>query len=480
VSHPSNQRRRLASQEWKRKFARRRLQGSSPDAAWAAATSANISESPLIDGNAASSLLSIDATDYAVQQRTNSSTTKSQPRFVDTISFLYQGASATQFGVNVSAFDEARVSVITGKIVSNCSSDSGCPVSNVMVRAPRRPELGYTFTRSDGGYDFVANGGVKITLQFTHTDFIGVTRTVDVLWHKWQKTSPAYMLHFDHESSNVTLGAAVGGQMVTSSLTSDGRGNRSASIFFPDYVNVTVQRGGINTTLNGSLTVRSTEYTVGEDGPSKMPSVLPPNSAYTYALELTVDESYDNASTSSDGRRRLQTANGVTPEVSFDRPLAVFVDDFVGLPAGSRVPSGFYNASRELWVPTTDGVVVHFLYVNQAGLAELDLNDDGLPEVEATYAFANITSEERRRLAQTREACKSYWRMPVSHFTPYDFNFQNSNSGPPDGADGPGDGPGNNPPDNDEGDNCGGSGSYIEYETQVNHCHSHYRVFDVD
>ena len=193
-----------------------------------------------------------------------------------------------------------------------------------------------------------------------------------------------------------------------------------------------------------------------------MPSVLPPNSRYTYALELTVDEAYDIASTGSDGRRRLLAADGVTPEVLFDKPLYVFVDDFIGLPAGSIVPSGFYNASRELWVPSSDGLVVHFLYVNQAGLAELDLTGDGLPDSGATYAIANITVEERRRLAQTREACKSYWRMPVFHFSPHDFNFAGA---PPDGAEGPGD----NSNSNDDGDGCGGSGSYIEYESQVKH-----------
>ena len=38
------------------------------------------------------------------------------------------------------------------------------------------------------------------------------------------------------------------------------------------------------------LNVRATEYTVGGTGPKAMPALLPPLSAYTYAVEFSVDE----------------------------------------------------------------------------------------------------------------------------------------------------------------------------------------------
>jgi len=53
-----------------------------------------------------------------------------------------------------------------------------------------------------------------------------------------------------------------------------------------------------------SGTFRATEYTVGEEGPSAMPGDLPPNVAYTWAVELSLDEAQEAGATS----------------VEFDRP----------------------------------------------------------------------------------------------------------------------------------------------------------------
>ena len=53
------------------------------------------------------------------------------------------------------------------------------------------------------------------------------------------------------------------------------------------------------------LAVRATEYSVGTSGPAAMPGELPPSSAYTYAVELSVDQALAAAAT----------------RVNFDRPV---------------------------------------------------------------------------------------------------------------------------------------------------------------
>lgn len=44
--------------------------------------------------------------------------------------------------------------------------------------------------------------------------------------------------------------------------------------------------------------------------------------------------------------------------VEFDRPVYVYVDNFLGFPVGTAVPSGSYDHSDLTWAPMPDGVVV--------------------------------------------------------------------------------------------------------------------------
>lgn len=92
--------------------------------------------------------------------------------------------------------------------------------------------------------------------------------------------------------------------------------------------------GGVTQTL-AALNVRATEYTVGSSGPSAMSAPLPPNSAYTYAVEFSVDEA-DSAG-----------AKGVT----FSQPIINYVENFLGFPAGNTANS------RILTIPLSDAAL---------------------------------------------------------------------------------------------------------------------------
>ena len=105
-----------------------------------------------------------------------------------------------------------------------------------------------------------------------------------------------------------------------------------------------------------SITTRATEF----ETPESMPAKLPPNSAFTYAAELSVD--------------------GVK-NVRFEKPVIVYVDNFLGFRVGEKVPVGYYDRDRAVWVPSDNGVVVKLLDTNGDGIVDaLDATGDGLPD----------------------------------------------------------------------------------------------------
>ena len=78
--------------------------------------------------------------------------------------------------------------------------------------------------------------------------------------------------------------------------------------------------------LAPQITVRATEFTT----PESMPAKLPPTSAFTYCAELSVDGAKN---------------------VRFEKPVVVWVDNFLGFQVGEVVPVGFYDRDRAVWAP---------------------------------------------------------------------------------------------------------------------------------
>ena len=73
-----------------------------------------------------------------------------------------------------------------------------------------------------------------------------------------------------------------------------------------------------------------------------MPGELPPTSAYTYAVEYSVDEANKDQAV----------------DVQFDKPIVTYVDNLVGFKAGTKVPMGYYDREQAQWIPAKDGVVI--------------------------------------------------------------------------------------------------------------------------
>jgi hypothetical protein len=128
-----------------------------------------------------------------------------------------------------------------------------------------------------------------------------------------------------------------------------------------------------------TLNVRASEYTVGNNGPNAMPGALPSTSGYTYAIELSVDEAL---------------AVGAS-RVDFDRPLPLYVDNFLGFPVGEVVPVGWYDRDQAAWIPSDNGRIIEIASIS-GGRANLMVSTDGLIASAAQLAELGITDAERR------------------------------------------------------------------------------------
>ena len=87
-------------------------------------------------------------------------------------SFLYAGANPIQTGVVPGTIKLEFAALINGKV----TTPDGAPLPAVKVTVLSHPEFGRTFTRADGRYDLVVNGGTLLTLRYERAGFLAVQR----------------------------------------------------------------------------------------------------------------------------------------------------------------------------------------------------------------------------------------------------------------------------------------------------------------
>jgi hypothetical protein len=173
-----------------------------------------------------------------------------------------------------------------------------------------------------------------------------------------------------------------------------------------------------------------------------MPADLPPQSAYTYAVSLSVDEARDAGATS----------------VEFNQPVVSYVENFLGFPVGTGVPAGYYDAAKGQWVAVPNGRVIKVLGTSQ-GLADLDADGDGSPDSAEALQALGIGPAERSQLAGLYPAGQALWRVLLTHFSDWDYNSPPSCDGctPPNSG----------PPNRDPPKNCKATGSIILCQAQT-------------
>jgi RHS repeat-associated protein len=352
-------------------------------------------------------------------------------------SFLYDNPDAIQKGVDAGTIVPNTAAVIRGHVFD----DQGNGLPGATITVPNHPEFGSTVSRGDGQYDLAVNGGQVLRVRITLAGYLPAERTVQTPWQDYVKADDVILVQLDPNGAGITLSnLTTTFQVARGSTQIDRDGARTATVLFPPGTTATMTLPDGGTTSPSTLTVRATEYTVGDQGPARMPATLPPTSAYTYAFELSADEA---------------TAAGATG-ITFSSPQGAlpsfYVEDFLSFRKPGTtvaVPVGSYSAALGAWVPSTNGVVLQILSEpTGGGNVTVDATGSGTP---TPMPFQGITQAELQQLPGLGyQVNQTLWRVPIPHFSTWDANWPDSPppdaispnpSGPPQDGDGTGPGP---------------------------------------
>ncbi|RKZ90335.1 MAG: hypothetical protein DRR19_10400 [Candidatus Parabeggiatoa sp. nov. 1] len=316
--------------------------------------------------------------------------------------FLYSGENPIQTGVATDTIDLERAATLRGQVTTS----DGEPLPNVIITVKDHPEYGQTKTTCDGFFNMAVNGGATLTVNYQLDGYLPVQRQVKPSWQEYAVIDEVAMTALDPQVSVIDLTANQPIQVAQGRSVTDEDGTRQAVVLFPQGVTAVMTLPDGSTQPLTQLDVRATEYTVGDNGPEAMPAPLPPQSGYTYAVELSVDQAI---------------AVGAT-RVDFSQPVPLYVDNFLNFPVGGIVPVGWYDRSRSAWVPSDNGRVIKIISIDN-GLALLDVDGSGQAASTEALAELGITEAERQQLASLYAPGKSLWRSPIPHFTPWDCNW---------------------------------------------------------
>jgi hypothetical protein len=304
-------------------------------------------------------------------------------------------------------YDPKRFSVITGLI----KDQTGVPIEEVNVTILHHPEYGTAYTDGGGRYSIPAEGGSVLIVVCQKEGLITAHRKVDVPWNDIAIAETMVMIPQDTKATTVTFDGDPN-TVVTHQSTeiSDEWGNRSCTtVFTGDNTAYLVDENGNTLQELTTITTRATEFTT----PESMPAKLPPNSMYTYCVDLTVD-----------GAER----------VKFQKPVVTWVDNFLDFDVGMAVPVGAYDRDQGVWVPENNGVVVKLLDTDNDTIVDaLDATGDDLPD-DLNNNGSYTDEVQGLNDAQIYHSGATYWRFTSDHFTPKDPNLP---AGTPQDATGP-------------------------------------------
>ncbi|HET7544426.1 MAG TPA: RHS repeat-associated core domain-containing protein [Polyangiaceae bacterium] len=274
------------------------------------------------------------------------------------------------------------------------------------------------------------------------TGYLSADRMVETRWQTYAQAPDVRLLSFGAETAIPTdsAGVALATTVVSGSQETDAQGTRTARLVLPAGTQVMVDGESSPRT---EVTIQVKEMTnTTVSGRDAMIASLPPTSAFTYAVNVS-----------------LKGAENKSIELS--QLVPVYIDNFLGMPTGEAVPVGYYDTARQQWVASENGRVIKIVSVNASGEAELDTDATVGPNSPADLAALGITHSERVKLAGAPYGIgTSLWRFQTNHFSTWDANW---GWGPP--------GPlPNNPTPTPPPPPCGGStavGSLIDCEGQA-------------
>ncbi|MBN2282420.1 MAG: hypothetical protein JXO48_00860 [Deltaproteobacteria bacterium] len=303
--------------------------------------------------------------------------------------------------VTVPRYDARRFAVITGFV----RSPDELPIRDVAITIHDHPEYGTARTNEEGRFSLPVEGGGTLNVEYRGEGLIPTQRSCTVPWNDIAVVETVTMIAEDVLSTTVTFDNDPATVTVHESMpTADEFGKRSCSLVFTgDNRAILVGEDGKDAHELPAITVRATEFSTE----GSMPAKLPPTSAYTYCVELSVD-----------GAARVR----------FEKPVITWVDNFIGFDVGEIVPVGYYDRDRGVWVPSDNGIVVKLLDTDADGVVDaLDADGDGDPD---DFNNSGSYNDEVTGLQDPGRYLPdaTFWRVPVTHFSPWDCNWP---SGPP-------------------------------------------------
>jgi len=263
---------------------------------------------PVVDDGDVATLDMCDALVGVVHKAIPVLDRKVPTRIAASNAFLYQQPDPLQIGVETTRLVDNQVAVVHGKIKHR----DGTPLDGVRITVHGHDEYGRTNSRPDGKFDLVVGGGGPLTVQYRKAGFLPVDRLIATRWRRDAVLDDVVMITADTEATEVTTDQP-GIQLAIGSVQTDEDGSRRAVLAFAGDTHATAELPNGTTAELDTLHVRATEYSVGETGPEALPAKLPEQTAYTYAVELSVDEA------EAMGAERVQ----------FDKPVRMYVDNFL-------------------------------------------------------------------------------------------------------------------------------------------------------
>ncbi|MEM9187622.1 MAG: RHS repeat-associated core domain-containing protein [Myxococcota bacterium] len=323
------------------------------------------------------------------------------------LDFFDEGTNPIQQGAVPNAIETHRAAGIRGSVVD----EAGDPLPGVRVHVHGHPEFGWTFTRADGVFDLVVNGGSDLVISYEKDNYLPIQRRVNLGWGAYGVAPNVALTPIANVATHIAFGSS-SGQVATGPVESDSDGARQATVYFPAGVTAVVEGGGTTTPLSTGR-LRMTEFTVGERGGLAMPGTLPGASRYTYAVDISIDQA------------------GPDSSVRLSEPVSLYVDNFLNLPVGYLMPLGSYSRELADWVPEKDGFIAEVTGTS-GPMADIDLDGDGSPENPTVLALWGIDGAEREVIAARFAVGETFWRVQTEHFTPFDCNMTGRRRSPPD------------------------------------------------
>ena len=147
----------------------------------------------------------------------------------DATKFLYTGDNPIQTGLSSETIEPKRVAVLRGKVLD----DDGNPLPGVRITILNHLEYGRTYSRADGMFDMVVNGGGYLNVRCDKMGYLTVQRQRDIPWADYMWLPEIRMIQADPNVTFIDLTSEEDFQVIRGSVITDERGTRQSTILIP-------------------------------------------------------------------------------------------------------------------------------------------------------------------------------------------------------------------------------------------------------